>query len=141
MSGGYKLIERGSRPLYFEDLYCPLCENLEREVAFERNEWPECCGKKMRIAVVTPRQTDCYGTPRYSEASGKWHSSRRELVKEMREAGFYESGDPVHGARNTLELKDSSFSYPGKISRRSSDERRRERKKLRHARLTGKVAS
>jgi hypothetical protein len=136
---GYRVIERGKRTLFFEDLYCPECETLEREVSFTTNEWPRCCGQKMRIAVVTPRRTDCYGTPRYSDASGKWHSSRRDLVNHMRENGFYEAGDPQGGARATLEIKDSSFSYSGQASRRSSSERKRERKLLRHARLTGRL--
>jgi hypothetical protein len=136
---GYRVVERGKRPLYFEDLYCHRCESRELAVTFKEEDWPECCGAQMKIAVVTPRRTDCYSAPRYSEAGGKFYSSRREQVADMKAAGFEEAGDKVGGARTELSIKESSFSYPGKVSRMSTAERSRERKVTRALRNSGAI--
>ncbi len=111
------------------DLRCEQCGAVERNVAIEAGKYPRCeCGGK-RDWNPAQLNTDVYGSPQYSDASGRVHSSQHEKRKFMREAGFHEAGDLVGGARADHRIKNSAFMFPGKRSHTSVGEREAARRR------------
>ena len=105
--------------------------------------FPKCptCGGK---TTWTPRgfNTDLYKTPKWNEASGQYHASTRDAERHMAELGFTPAGDAVGGARPTLSIEGTGFSYAGQSSRQSSGERERVRRGASHSSpAVGKVPS
>jgi hypothetical protein len=66
--------------------------------------------------------TDVYGCAQLSDATGLEHTSQREKIKYMRDAGYEEAGDKVGGARIEHSLKNSTFSFGGQVSHRTVSE-------------------
>jgi hypothetical protein len=108
------------------DLFCTHCDAKVWDDASPFNEYPPCeeCGGQMDVTWergMAP-STDVYGCAQFSDATGQEHSSQREKIKFMRNAGYEEAGDKVGGARIEHSLKNSTFSYPGQTGRSTVSE-------------------
>ncbi len=111
--------------LQIRDLRCVKCSHIVRRVACSYENYPRCkCGGAVVIAWDGGQapSTDVFGHEVYSDATGKSHTSQRDKIRHMREAGFEEAGDKVHGARADHTLKRSTFSFPHQGSRRTVSE-------------------
>ena len=105
------------------DLICD-SDHVQHDVSCEFERYPACpeCGGATQMCFKEPDSapsTDVYGVAQYSDATGQWHTSQRDKAKVMRNAGFEEAGDPVHGARAEHSIKGSTFSFGGQSSRRT----------------------
>ena len=122
--------------LQTRDLYCTDCDARVWDVACEYQRYPGCasCGGRMAITWEGGQApaTDVYGSAQYSDASGQWHTSQREKIKYMKNAGgklnnatvtgFEEAGDKVGGARNDTRFKRTGYSFAGQRSHRTASE-------------------
>ena len=73
------------------------------------------------VGGVAP-STDVYGSAQYSDATGEYHTSQRDKIKHMREAGYEEAGDKVGGARKEHRINGTGYSFPEQVSRRTVSE-------------------
>jgi len=109
------------------DLRCRRCDRIYEDQVTPYKRYGRCpsCGGSLEATWERgkPPTTDLYGTPRYSDATGRLHASHREKVQHMRSLGYHEAGDPVGGARVTLSLRGTAFSYAGQGRRVSTAER------------------
>jgi hypothetical protein len=110
------------------DLRCTRCQAIERGVLVEVGRYPKCdaCGG-VRTWVPAGFHTDLFGRPQYSDATGKYHTSQRDKVRHLKALGYEEAGDPVHGARPELRIKNTAFSYAGQAGHISTQERAQRR--------------
>lgn len=91
------------------DIRCAKCQRLMPDVLVDTENMPKCrCGGATRW-VPSRMNTDLYPTPRYSDATGKTHTSQREKERYMRDRGFTPCGDKVGGARLDLSLRGTKF--------------------------------
>jgi len=109
--------------LQIRDLICENCDAILRDVACAYGDYPCCeaCGGRLQVCWSggQPPATDVYGVAQYSDATGQWHTSQSDKKRVMRNAGFEEAGDPVHGARPDHRLKGSAFSFSGQTDHRT----------------------
>ena len=110
------------------DLRCVLCNFIMHNVPCEYAKYPPCqlCHGRLVITWEAGQApaTDVYGSAKFSEATGEWHTSQREKAKRMAEFGYHEAGDKVGGARADHTLKHTAVSAPGLGLRTSTGERR-----------------
>ena len=116
------------------DLRCLACGAREADAMVDPAQVPPCgsCGGERRIVFDrwSTVHTDLFATPRYSDASGRWHSSQREKERFMRERGFEPCGDRKGGARPEHTIRDTAFSYAGQRTRQSTRERARAARRI-----------
>lgn len=112
---------------------CRECEFIEERFHVVNGDYGACpesaCRSRDRTWVPRGFNTDVFGSPQYSDATGQWHSSTRDKIKCAAEAGFTEAGDKVHGARPELRMTGAVFSggvFAG-MGKTSSGERERTR--------------
>lgn len=112
------------------DWRCDDCDGV-MEARGSREHPPACpaCEEPMRITWERGQcpTIDLYSAPQYSDATGEWHSSQREKARAMQALGYHEAGDKEHGARNTLEIRGTGFSYRDQASHTSTSEQSRVR--------------
>lgn len=118
--------------MILHDLICKKCEAIEEGVLVEAGRYPRCdaCGGQ-RTWKPSGLHTDLYGSPQYSDATGRFHSSQSEKDRVMRDAGYFSCGDKVHGARPEHSIKNTGFSYAGQPTRTSTQERAAHHKPVR----------
>jgi len=104
---------------------CLECETVEHDFHVQGGDYGRCpvCTSNHRTWIPSKVNTDVYGAPQYSDATGQWHTSQRDKVRVMREAGYEEAGDKVHGARPEHRLTNHGFSDPQAKSHVSAGER------------------
>lgn len=104
------------------DLICDN-EHMQSNVACEFDQYPDCpeCGGGRQVCWQGGQApaTDVYGVAQYSDATGQWHTSQSDKKRVMRNAGFEEAGDLVHGARPDLSLKNTTFSFTDQANHRT----------------------
>jgi hypothetical protein len=114
--------------LQTRDLYCQICGTVLEDVSCEYRLYPACpeCGGPMKVTWESgqPPNTDIHGVAEFSDATGMYHTSQRDKVRVMKECGYEEAGDKVHGGRPDHTLKNSTFSYPGQRNKRTTAEGR-----------------
>lgn len=116
--------------MILHDLRCTACKKTWRDVRVTNGDFGTCrCGAP-RTWVPVKIATDMK-SPAYNHATGKFHSSQREVKMElakqnrawsektgMRVEMPIEAGDPVRGARTELTVKGSVFEYKGRDGRK-----------------------
>ena len=108
------------------DLRCDACNVVYDGVLCELDEYGDCeqCGQPLKHQLSwNGANGGLFGAPKYSDASGQYHSSQRDKEMFMARHGYHPAGDKVGGARKTLRVEGSAFSYPGQRSRASTAER------------------
>ena len=110
--------------MILHDLSCPQCGAEFKDVLITDGDYGTCviCGTDLKW---TPAKinTDVFGCPQYSDATGKVHSSQHEKRMEMAKWGYHEAGDPVGGARHEHRIKNTAFCYPNQKSHVSTGEK------------------
>lgn len=109
--------------MILHDLVCTQCGLIMEDVAVEGGDYGTCvaCGST-RTWVPAKINTDVYGCPTFSDATGQEHSSQHEKEMEMAKWGYYPAGDKVGGARHEHRIKGTAFCYPGQKSHVSTGE-------------------
>ena len=128
--------------MILHDLRCNRCEAIEEDVRCSPPDYPACvCGSTDRAWVPRKVTSDIFSTPKWNHATGQWHTSTRDVESAMAKLGYTPAGDKVHGARDETWMKDSGFSFGGQQSRRSSAERKTDRRRLGGARALERAPS
>lgn len=85
------------------DLACDACDTFLENVPVVSGAFPACesCGREMRW-VPTKMNTDEWGQSRYIKSLDREFSSKGELRRYLKKNNLMEAGDPVGGARTTV---------------------------------------
>ncbi len=113
--------------MQIRDLRCVKCGTIRWNEPCKYGEYESCeeCGSQMNITWEggKPPATDIFGSAKYFDCTGGYHTSTREVDNVMRAEGFYAAGDLVGGARKDHTLKHTYMSGAGLSRRTSTGER------------------